>query len=58
VYFSGHYESDFRKTFSIIGKEDSEEKAMVQSGCPGYLFDIRQSSRFFNLITPVHRTAF
>jgi hypothetical protein len=33
---------------------------LVRSGCPGYLFDVLQfgqSSRLFNLITPVHRTA-
>jgi hypothetical protein len=33
---------------------------LIKSGCPGYLFDMLQfgqSSRLFNLITPVHRTA-
>jgi hypothetical protein len=33
---------------------------LIRSGCPGYLFDMLQfgqSSRLFNLITPVHRTA-
>jgi hypothetical protein len=33
---------------------------LIKIGCPGYLFDMlqfRQSSRLFNLITPVDRTA-